>query len=96
MRSIDVEPLEAHRYVVTISGSGDGRGATRHTVTVPGALIDELGGGRLDEADLVRESFVFLLEREPASAILAAFSLDVISRYFPEYVSEMRARLTGA
>jgi hypothetical protein len=51
---------------------------------VPGGFIREL---RLPEVDLervVRESFRFLLEREPASSILPKFSLDVIPTYFPE------------
>lgn len=59
--------------------------ATSHQVTVPESLINEL---QLLEEGLdrvVRESFVFLLEREPASSIMSAFSLDVISGYFPEY-----------
>jgi hypothetical protein len=42
---------------------------------------------------VVRESFEFLLEREPASSILARFSLTDISRYFPEYPEELARRL---
>ena len=42
---------------------------------------------------LVRESFAFLLEREPASSILARFDLPVIARYFPEYDGDIRRRL---
>jgi len=45
------------------------------------AAGDELG----DVADLVRRSFEFLLEREPATSILGSFQLSVIQRYFPEY-----------
>ena len=41
----------------------------------------------------MRESFEFLLEREPASAILPVFSLDVIPNYFPEYKDELPGRL---
>ncbi len=66
---------------------------TNHHVTVPESLIDEL---QLPEDDLervVRESFVFLLEREPASSIMSEFSLDVISGYFPEYKEELPERL---
>jgi hypothetical protein len=43
---------------------------------------------------LVRESFVFLLEREPASSILSRFSLQDIARYFPEYGEEIARRLS--
>jgi hypothetical protein len=42
---------------------------------------------------VVRESFAFLLEREPNTSILGEFSLDVISRYFPEYSQELPRRL---
>jgi hypothetical protein len=73
----------------------DADGSTNHTVEVPDGLADELGWGEADEADLVRESFAFLLEREPPSAILRRFRLDVIGRYFPEYQREMRRRTGG-
>jgi hypothetical protein len=43
----------------------------------------------------VRESFAFLLEREPAASILPEFSLAIISRYFPEYADELPDRLDG-
>ena len=56
---------------------------TAHEVTVSSADLQRYGGG--DPADLVRRSFEFLLEREPASSILRRFTLDDISRYFPEF-----------
>jgi hypothetical protein len=62
----------------------EGDRETGHRVTVPEGLIREL---RLPEDGLegvVRESFRFLLEREPASSILPEFSLDVIPTYFPK------------
>ena len=69
--------------------SGGRRSSYR--VTVPPALSERLGDP--DPATLVRESFAFLLEREPPSSILARFSLDVIGRYFPDYEREIRTRL---
>jgi len=42
--------------------------------------------------DLIRESFRFLLEREPVGSILQSFDLSVIQRYFPEYRDEIRRR----
>lgn len=68
------------------SPSGD----TTHSVEVPAGMADSLGWGEAREAELVRESFAFLLEREPATSILRRFSLDVIGRYFPEYPSAIR------
>jgi hypothetical protein len=46
-----------------------------------------------DPERLVRASFAFLLEREPASSILAEFELSDIGRYFPEYWDELPRRL---
>jgi hypothetical protein len=54
---------------------------------VPASYGDE------DLERVVRTSFEFLLEREPASSIMREFSLDVISRYFPEYEDELPRRL---
>ena len=60
---------------------------TRHTVTVTAADLARWsrGVGEGDVEDLVRRSFAFLLEREPAGSILRTFDLSVIRRYFPEY-----------
>ncbi len=69
----------------------DGTTATTHDVTVPGGLVASLGWDRGEE-ELVRESFEFLVAREPATSILRRFSLDVIGGYFPEYSSEIRRR----
>ena len=49
-----------------------------------------VGATGVPEEELVRASFAFLLDREPATSILTRFSLDVIGRYFPEYTSELR------
>ena len=69
---------------------------TSHTVSVPAGYPGSLGCGQVAPEELVRASFEFLLEREPASSILRTFSLDVISRYFPDYPAEIRARLGGS
>ncbi len=63
---------------------------TSHVVSVPDGFHRTLGTEDIPEEELVRASFAFLLDREPASAVLPRFSLDVISRYFPEYRAELR------
>jgi hypothetical protein len=65
---------------------------TEHLVTIPDDMLADPVLGA-DPERLVRESFVFLLEREPATSILGRFSLDVIGRYFPEYPAEIRRKL---
>jgi hypothetical protein len=71
----------------------DGDVTTHHTVTVPEVVLDDIGFPRVDPLRLVEESFAFLLEREPPTSIMTSFALTDISRFFPEYLEEMRARL---
>jgi hypothetical protein len=88
---LDVTPNGPRSWVVEIS---DGDRGTRHLVSVPDSLLDALA---LDESQselLIRESFAFLLEREPATSILSEFSLEVIGQYFPEYLEEVGRRLS--
>lgn len=86
--------------VITSTGPGEFRvavrdteGETSHHVTVPEGLVEKLDLPEDDLERVVRESFEFLLEREPASSIMSEFSLDVISGYFPEYEEELPRRL---
>ncbi|MGH2711866.1 MAG: hypothetical protein ACRDH9_11770 [Actinomycetota bacterium] len=57
-------------------------------------MLDELDLGEIEPEEVVRASFEFLLEREPATSILPEFSLDQIGRYFPEYFLELPGRLS--
>ncbi len=73
----------------------DGRGTTEHEVTVASETATDLAAAA-DHADverLVYETMAFLLEREPKESILRSFDLTVVSRYFPEFESEIRSRL---
>ena len=90
MARVEVEANGDGRYRVRVE---DGRNSTTHLVGADARTLESLGVAHADPADVVRESFAFLLEREPASSILGEFSLDVISRYFPEYPSELPTRL---
>jgi hypothetical protein len=74
-------------YTVKVRGP---RSETSHVVTVPAALAGRLGLADLPGEEVVRASFAFLLDREPAESILPRFSLGTISRYFPEYPAELR------
>jgi hypothetical protein len=81
MPDIIVTPLADRAYEVVVDGG------SRHRVTVPERFGDD------DLERVVRVSFEFLLEHEPASSIMREFSLDVISGYFPEYEDELPRRL---
>ena len=90
MSQISITALDEGAFGVEVV---EGQRSTRHRVTVPPALLDALGLDDGDAERVVRESFEFLLEREPPTSILLEFSLDAITRYFPEYEQELKTRL---
>jgi hypothetical protein len=90
MTDIEITSLEEGRYGVAVT---EGTTSTHHRVAVPEGLLGELGMEGAEPQTAIRESFEFLLEREPATSILPEFSLEEISRYFPEYRDELRLRL---
>lgn len=90
---VTITRLEGNHFEVEVR---QGSTTTRHRVQVPAHIADEPGLDEVDHEELVRESFAFLLEREPATSILPEFGLDVIARYFPEYPDEIRKRLGPA
>ena len=91
MADIRISRLAAREFQVQVREGGR---ETTHRVTVPERLGERLELRDDDLERVVRESFWFLLEREPATSILAQFSLSDISRYFPEYPSELADRLS--
>lgn len=68
-------------------------GQSRHTVHVTTGDLARLDPTATEPTDLVRRSFDFLLRREPKESILASFELTVISRYFPDYETEISRRV---
>lgn len=92
MTEIAITPMEPNVYGVQVT---EGDVNTSHRVRVPEDLfasgVPEAG----DHERLIEESFLFLLEREPATSILPEFSLVDISKYFPEYREEVSRRLAG-
>jgi hypothetical protein len=74
----------------------DGRGSSRHTVTLDPALFARLTAGRrMSEEAFVEAVFEFLLERESKESILARFDVSVVSRYFPEFEEEIGKYFRG-
>lgn len=71
----------------------EGGSATRHEVTVEEDDYQRLTPKGASVEELVKESFRFLLEREPKESILSKFDLTVIGDYFPEYNEVIKKRL---
>ena len=90
MSGIRITPAGPHEFGVEVT---EGEETTSHRVIVPENLLEEWGLEDSQAEAVVRESFNFLLEREPASSILPEFSLAIIPRYFPEYREELPDRL---
>jgi hypothetical protein len=90
MTEIAIRPLGEREFLVEV---GEGGREITYRVTAPERLHGGLELGAEDLPEVVRQSIQFLLEREPPSSILSRFSLDEISRYFPEYERELARRL---
>ena len=92
-QKIDVRPMGPHEYSVTLT---EGTDTTNHRVVVPEELLDELTldpADRETEADLVRESVAFLLDRFAADEIEHDVDLEEIANENPDYSGELRSRL---
>ena len=63
---------------------------TIHKVFISNQTYLDLTSKKISKKELVKFSFEFLLEREPNTAILSSFDLIQISKYFPEYFTELR------
>lgn len=87
---IELTKTGDHRYGVTVI---EGPTRTGHVVTVDDDLLDILGMPDLDEERLVRESFDFLLDREPGTSISREFELGEVRQHFADYLEEIRTRL---
>lgn len=79
---IKVKKKSEHKFIVTVEEKGT---RTQHTVSLDDEYYQKLTGGRMTKEELIRDSFEFLLEREPKESILSKFNLKVISQYFPEF-----------
>ena len=87
---IDVVKTATGRFRVNVKEPGD---QSLHLVSLQASYYQDLTEGKVREEDLINQSFQFLLRHEPKESILSEFDLSIISRYFPQYESEIKARL---
>ncbi len=71
----------------------EGRSQTSHRVTMSEKTYEKLTHGIISPEECVRESFEFLLEREPKESILRQFDITKISFYFPDFEKKLQQRL---
>jgi len=90
MARLSIERTRGAEYRVTVEERG---ATTSHVVTVTAQDVARYAPEGTSPEQLLDASFRFLLEREPPSSILGAFSLPVIERYFSDYPREIRTKL---
>jgi hypothetical protein len=87
---LDITASDKHMYDVTITHPSGAD--TRHSVSVPESLLDDLGVTSAQEPLLVRASLVYLMEQNP-TALPEEFDLDEIGRAIPEYRDQIVSRI---
>ena len=63
---------------------------TIHQVYLSDEVHLDFTNNKISKEELIKFSFEFLLEREPNTSILSSFELDIISKYFPEYLQNIK------
>jgi len=69
---------------------GSSRNVQKYSVFLEKTYFEKLTAGGGTPKDLIKKSFIFLLEREPKESILSTFNLKVISKYFPEFENSIQ------
>ena len=78
---INIKELSTNTFDVTIYSNTE----TNHQVTISDDFITEYQIKNLTKKEIIEQSFIFLLEREPNTSILRKFDIEVIANYFPDY-----------
>tara|TARA_Y100000389_G_C17436186_1_gene505689 strand:- start:1103 stop:1384 length:282 start_codon:yes stop_codon:yes gene_type:complete len=84
--SIFIKELSDNKFEITVNK----KFITKHTVLLTNKYHDILTKKKISKKKLLEYSFQFLLNREPNTSILSFFELNIISKYFPEYESEIK------
>jgi hypothetical protein len=87
------EEVECSNYWSYMVRVFEGGKTYNFEVSLGWADYDLWSHGRIPPSRVVHAAFVFLLQREPASAVFSKFDCSVIRRYFPEVDKELPKRL---
>ena len=63
---------------------------TMHEVYLSDEIHLDFTNNKISKKKLIKFSFEFLLERESNTSILSSFELNIISKYFPEYLLSVK------
>ena len=84
---IEVKNKRGQEFLVTIKERDS---ETEHTVILDNEYYQNLTNKKITKEKLIKESFEFLLEREPKESILSKFNLKIIKNYFPVFEEKLR------
>jgi len=73
----------SNTFEYKVSVSKDGK--TEHIVFLADDTYNLICARKVSQTELIKQSFIFLLERESNQSILRKFNLEDIKKYFPEY-----------
>ena len=80
-----ITELSKDKFEITVKADQ----LTKHVISVTDQMLLNLTNNKISKEELLNFSFNFLLERELNTSILSNFDITVISKYFPEYISEV-------
>ena len=81
MKLIAVKMIDENEFLVRINKDSE----TCHTVIVSDEAHKNFSAGELTKEQLVKKSFLFLLQKENQTSILKKFHIEEIEDYFPEF-----------
>ena len=84
--SIFIKELSDKKFEITLNK----KYITKHVVLLTDEYHNTLTKKKISKKNLLEYSFKFLLARESNTSILSFFELNIISKYFPEYESEIK------
>ncbi|QDU32602.1 hypothetical protein KS4_06360 [Poriferisphaera corsica] len=82
----EIENSNSWIYDVAVKDSDS---TFQYKVTLNFADYELWCGGTIPPSKVVHKAFLFLLQNEPASAIMSKFDCAVIRRYFPQVDKEL-------
>lgn len=83
MKLVVVEKIDTNEFLVTVSKNT----VTKHTVFVSEPAHKKFSNNQLTKEQLVKKSFLFLLQKEDQASILKKFKIELIEDYFPEFAN---------
>lgn len=80
-KKIVIKQISSEIFEVTINASTQ----TVHEVIIKDTFINRIQPIDLSKKQILYKSIEFLLSKEPNSAILKKFNIEIIPTYFPEF-----------